>query len=188
MIRLPDNVDQIRHEKMTLRFASDKECGYRMLTEAGAAGLANRLQALEYEAQYAAPAGSAHRYEDEYAPRSMADIEADKNAAIEALRASRVTDGDGQFCVLISVDEAIRSVQGLEAIRRVASQGVDVQGFSAQEVARSATDMLERFEQNIAQIAQAAAAVRTQEHGMFPPAPVVAPAAGDEAVVDAPSP
>ena len=35
MIRLPQNVDQIRDESITLRFASTEDCGYKMLFEAG---------------------------------------------------------------------------------------------------------------------------------------------------------
>jgi len=166
MIRLPENVDQFRSEKMTLRFASKGDCGYIMLLEAGSARLAHRIIALDHDAEYARNrgefGGSAGR---------IAEIEAEKQAAIDALNAARYSEGDGQHCLTLTVSEAISLVLPIEQIKKLSEKGVQITGhaFTTAEVALAATQVLERFEHSICQVAEAAKA-NTKELGMFQPA------------------
>jgi len=171
-VRLPENVDRVRGENMTLRFASPKECGYVMLFEAGSARLAHKMIALEHEiADAAAP-----RNEFDDPARPLAAIEADKNTAIAALNASRFCDGEGQHCLILTVDQAISLVSPIESIKALSEKGVVVTAhdFPTVEVGRAASDILERFERGIHQIAEAAAA-NVRDLGFFPGADGPAP-------------
>jgi len=171
MIRLPDNVHQIRSENITLRFVTTQECGYVMLADAGAAFLAHKMIALDSEAEYA----QAERDEFDAPARPMAAIEADKARALEAFNATRYTDGQGQFCLILTVGEAMRLVAPIEQIKKMSGMGVTVTGhnFTPAQVSASATEILERFERSIAQVAEAANTqdLNNQDFGMFLPAP-----------------
>jgi hypothetical protein len=166
MIRLPENVDQIRGENITLRFASVEECGYKMLFEAGAARLAHKMIALENEAEYA----QAGREEYEDQPRALGEINAEKERALAAFNQSRHVDGEGQHCLVLTVGEAISLVSPIEQIKKLSGMGVPVtsHNFTPAQVGASATQILERFQRSIEQVAEAA---NTQELGMFFPAP-----------------
>jgi hypothetical protein len=167
MIPLPQNVYRIHGETITLRFGSTDDCGYKMLFEAASAKLGHRMIALDNEEQAAAE--SRGYVSDRYA-RSIDQIRADKDRAITALNGSRFVDGEGQHCLTMSVADAISLVAPIEQIKRLSAMGVPITGhaFTTAQVDASATQILERFERSIQQVADAA---NTQDLGMFPQAP-----------------
>lgn len=166
MIRLPANVDQIRGENITLRFTSTEDCGYKMLFEAGSAKVAQRMIALEHEAEDA----QRPRDECDEPARAVGEINADKERALAALNASRYVDGQGQHCLIVTVGDAISLVAPIEQIKKLSGLGVPVtaHNFTPAQVGVSASEILERFEHSIQQVAEAA---NTQDLGMFMPAP-----------------
>lgn len=171
MIRLPQNVNQIRGENITLRFASTDECGYKMLFEAGSAKLAHRMISLDNEEQDAVRGQN-----DGWEPaRPVDQIRDEKQRAVAALNETRFIDGEGQHCLTLSVGDAISLVAPIEQIKRLSAMGVVVTGhnFTTAEVGAAAQAVLERFENSIQQVAdhalnQVADNTHTQELGMFP--------------------
>lgn len=162
MIRLPQNVDQIRSERLTMRFNSKQECGYVMLFEAGAAYASHDLAAIDAEEN---DDGGF----DGYRARRPEELEAARVARVNNLNATRFENG-GQHCLIVTVGEAIRMVPAIEQIKKLSRMGVaaTAHNFTTAQVEQTCTEVLERFERDIQQVAELA---NTQDLGMFMPGP-----------------
>lgn len=159
MIRLPYNVDQVRGENITLRFASAEECGFKMLFEAVSAYFARDPMALDIEEQWAQGPADGDEYDNDGfgAPRPVERIRAEKDRKIAELNGKRVVNETGA-AITLTVGEAISMVTPIEQIIRMSKMGVPVtaHNFTPAQVAEAASDVLNRFEQNIQAVAEKA--------------------------------
>jgi hypothetical protein len=154
MIRLPDNVENVYDQTITLRFASRQECGYVMLYEAGAAKLAHRVIRLNGEARLTEMLADVEPLEGEER-RTVEEIAAERQAAVRGFENSVYADGNGGQCLTMTVRDALSLVQPIEQVEELSKMGVRVtaHNFSAQQIAEAARTTLNQFEQSIATLA-----------------------------------